>query len=592
MSSYENIFNYRPSFFAGVSYIHTSEYPEHTAGYTMSTHNEQAAGGPGEGAGGAGPATPLPAALSPLQGNSFPSNPGNLTPRAPKSNTPRPGRRGYLLPIFLLIVLVLGLVQVSSAITRANMHLLVRIGDVQESNLDLNQSLPISPYLFGSNVFPKAGSDSQDQQGSGFMRYDASIVTGLRSAKIRLLRFPGGEWGEEHTLSTSQLDDFSQLLQATGADGLMQAQLSNPSQQDTLATRASKAGLLIDYMNNQKSIQRASTTTPYHPVKYWTVGNEPDRLKNPDTSATFTATEYAQAFIQYSIAMHQNDPTIKVFGPEISQFYGAGLGPYDSAHNLWMETFLQTVSRYEQSHPNVKYHLLDGVSFHRYPLDDASQATNLLLNSTGEWNDLISSLRQSIRQNFGRDLPVAVTEVNTNPKGDVPPPDYAALWWADTLGKLMNQQVEYAAFFSTQGVDAPYPLFTAKDGKQTFMLRIMQLFAHLQADYIATTSGNGSVSFYATQDNTHNTVSMLFINKEMNTEVVHVRPDSGLLPLRAWHSQDVTLQGHSLVLLTLHRNGANEAYTFSPTQGSLSNPTPDISHTVCGQNSEALTSTC
>ncbi|GHO72706.1 hypothetical protein KSD_04770 [Ktedonobacter sp. SOSP1-85] len=590
MSSHENAFNYRPSLLEGVSYIHIQRHiPGYVPGRAVSTHNEQTTG---ESARLSGPETPLPAALSSSQGKSFSSSPGNRPPQAPRGTLRRVGKRKYLLPLFLLVVLILGLVQVASAMTRANMHLLVRIGDVQESDLDLNQSLPISPYLFGSNVFPKAGSDSQDQQGSGFMRYDAGIVAGLRSARIRLLRFPGGEWGEEHTLSSSQLDDFSQLLQVTGADGLMQSQLSNPSQQDTLATRASRAGLLVDYMNNPKSIQRASATTPYHPVKYWTVGNEPDRLKNPDTGATFTAIEYAQAFIQYSIAMHQNDPTIKVFGPEISQFYGAGLGPYDSAHNLWMETFLQIVSRYEQSHPNTKYHLLDGVSFHRYPLDNASQATNLLLNSTGEWNDLISSLRQSIRQDFGRDLPVAVTEVNTNPKGDVPPPDYAALWWADTLGKLMNQQVEYAAFFSTQGVDAPYPLFTARDGQQTVMLRIMQLFAHLQADDIATSSENDSVSLYATQDDAHNTVSMLLINKEMNTEIVHVRPNSGLLPLSAWHAQDVTLKGHSLVLLTLHRNGTNEAYTFSPAQATFSDPTPGIRHTICGQQSEALTITC
>ena len=107
--------------------------------------------------------------------------------------------------------------------------------------------------------------------GSGFMSYAPTVVNGLRSAHIRLLRFPGGEWGEMHeTLPPAQLNDFASLLTQTGADGIVQVPLSNPAgQTDSLAARASRAGLLVDYMNDHQSVQRtgALAQAPFHPIK-------------------------------------------------------------------------------------------------------------------------------------------------------------------------------------------------------------------------------------------------------------------------------------------------------------------------------------
>src|SRR5262249_32317800 len=141
----------------------------------------------------------------------------------------------------------------------------------------------------------------------------------------------------------------------------------------------------------------------------WSVGNEPDRLINPDTGKTFTVAEYVNDFIQFSLAMHQNDPAIQVFGPEISQFYGVGEGPADANGQLWMESFLQGVHAYEQAHPELKFHLLDGVSFHFYPPGAVNKSPAALLSSTGEWNNLLPSLRQLVQRDLGRDAPIAVT---------------------------------------------------------------------------------------------------------------------------------------------------------------------------------------
>ena len=307
--------------------------------------------------------------------------------------------RGILgiMATLLLVALVFAGVRVGAVASATDDQLAVQIGGQQTAIVDLRQSVPISPYLLGANVFPQYQSSSLDKLYSGFMKYDSPVVNGLASANIKLLRFPGGNWGESnaktggtgHILSYSQLNDFSTLLNGVGADGMIQARLSSSvyvaGHITTLKDRANLAASWVDYMNNPHSFLRTGVNAhaPYHPVKFWSVGNEPDRLINPDTDKPFTVADYVQAFIAYSKAMHQNDPTIKVFGPELSQFEGPGAGPFDSQGQAWMEGFLKGVGAYEQANHVT---LLDGVSFHRYQFTDARNIPGLLMSSTDEWN--------------------------------------------------------------------------------------------------------------------------------------------------------------------------------------------------------------
>jgi hypothetical protein len=524
---------------------------------------------------------------------------------ATRQTNPRRKRRRRILAItitLLLLMLILTTVRLSTVISDTNDQLLVQIGNQQTAVVDLRQSEPISPYLFGVNVFPEAGSNSVDADFTGFMDYTPSIIEGLKNAQIKLLRFPGGNWSERqnsreggHILSLDQLNDFSLLLNEVGAEGIIQARLSNPIDGTGIAaqltTRANLAGRWVDYMNNPKSDLRTGkyAHAPFHPIKFWTVGNEPDRIINPSspTNDIYTVSDYVNEFIEYSKVMHQNDPTIKVFGPEISQFYGLGAGPVDAQGQLWMESFLKGVAKYEHAHPELKFHLLDGVSFHRYPFLDARTQPDLLLSSSAEWNYLLPPLRQLIRQDFNRDLPVAVTEINTNPNGEVPTPGIASLWWADTLATLMNQQVDYVGFFSAEGVNTPYPLF-AKDGQhQTAMFRVMQLFSYLQHNLIPLGVQHDPVSLYATEDDAHQAVSLLFINKSSNTQLVQVSPANQVFGVGPWHSQDISLAAYSMVLVTLHHNADAEAYSFIVPAIDDPNLHP-LNHVICGHKTDAL----
>ena len=499
-----------------------------------------------------------------------------------------------IVSILLLILLIFSLVHVSTILSGTDDQLLLRIGNQGTTIVDLRQGFPISPYLFGANVFPEQNTSSVDRMYSGFMSYSPPITDGLQIAHIQLLRFPGGTWGEDHLLSYDQLNAFSALLSSVGAEGMIQVRLSGPVSHSvqnlaSLIDRANLAGRWVDYMNNPQSQWRTGkyAHAPFHPIKFWTVGNEPDRLRNPDTGKPFTVAEYTNDFIQFSLQMHQNNPTIQVFGPEISQFYGVGTGPIDPNGQLWMENFLKGVGAYEKAHPELKFHLLDGVSFHLYPFTDSNKGPAVLLGSIAEWDYLLSPLRQLIRQDLGRDAPIAVTEINTNPTKQVPSRGLAALWWADTLGTLMDQEVEYVAFFAAEGVDTPYPLFTSDGLRQTPMFRVMQLFSHLQRNLIPVAAQRDPISIYATQDDTHQTVSLLFVNKSDMTQLAQVSDQNQFFGISSWHNLDISLFGYSITLVTLHRGGRAEAYSYNAPAVDDANVAP-LTYTVCGYQTDVL----
>ncbi len=510
---------------------------------------------------------------------------GGETP--PRRRSKGKGRLYTILSTLLLVMLIFAVVRVTSVASGNADELVLKVGSQQQALIDLRQSLPISPYLFGVNVFPEENTRDALNNYSGFMSYGPQVVSGLTDAGIKLLRFPGGSWGEaqplqNHVLSYEQLKDFSTLLSEVGAEGMVQARLScpldnlNSGLKNCLEQRANLAGSWVDFMSNPNSKPRkdfSKVPVPIHPIKFWSVGNEPDRLIDPATGQTYTVKDYVEDFIAYSIAMHQNNPAIEVFGPELSQFYGVGIGPKDSQGTLWMEGFLKGVADYEKATNFCKVHgycLLDGVSFHFYPFTDASTNPYQLMKT------------------LGRDVPIAITEINTNTTAQVPTRGQAALWWADTLGTLMNQEVEFAGFFSAEAVPQPYPLFTTDNPpQQTAMFRVMQLYSNLQHNLIPLQVQHDPVSVYATQDNAHNTVSLLFINKSGDNQSAEVSAQNQIFGTSPWHTQDISIAPYSMVLVTLHRDGGAEAYSF--TVPAVTDATiKSLNYTVCGNKVDAL----
>src|SRR5579884_2812049 len=484
---------------------------------------------------------------------------------AQRFNKTAKGSRSLLtvLIVITLILVVLSGIRISTLAGNTGDQLIVHIASQQDAVIDLRQSVAISPYLFGANVMPKIGSDSVDAANTGVMPYSSQLAQGLQTMGIKMLSYPGGAWGEQHVLSDTQLNDFNQMLSDTKTTGMLQVPLggTDPAQTAT------------QWVQSMKS------------VKFWTVGNEPD--------LTMTADAYAQQFIQLSTKMHQANPDIKVFGPEVSSYFDVNPGTTDADGHAWMDEFLQKVGAFEKQNcgPGKQYsfYLLDGVSFHYYPHMTPNVQPSLLLSSDNEWDYILPGLQDQIKGSLGRDVPVAITEMNTNPAigPDGTPmgkmaPAYASLWLADTLGTLMNEQVQYASFYSASpSVMNPTPLF-ALDGSETAMGRVYELFTHLQNQVVPLAVQDDPLAVFATTDKDHKTVSLLFVNKTPLPQVAQVNPSTLTVSQGVWPSQNAKIAPYGLAVLTLHRDTAKaEGFSFVPPSRADGTVDP-VNSAICG----------
>jgi len=326
-------------------------------------------------------------------------------------------------------------------------------------------------------------------------------------------------------------------------------------------------------------------------VKFWTIGSEPD--------LTMTADQYAQTFIQLSTKMHQANAAIKVFGPEVSSYFDVNTGTTSADGHTWMDEFLQKVGAFEKQNcgPGKQYsfYVLDGVSFHYYPHTTPYAQPSLLLSSGNEWNYILPGLRDQIKSALGRDVPVAITELNTNPA--IGPdgtsqakiaPAYASLWLADTLGTLMNDQVQYASFYSASpSVMNPTPLF-ALDGSETAMGRVYELFTHLQDQVVPLTVQDDPLSIFATTDKDHKTVSLLFVNKTPLPQLAQVNPSTLIASEGMWPSQNAKIAPYGLAVLTLYRDSAKaEGFSFVP-PGKADGMVDPVSSAICGARPDPI----
>jgi hypothetical protein len=264
----------------------------------------------------------------------------------------------------------------------------------------------ISPYIFGSN-------------------YHAIVLEMMplvEQAGFTALRFPGGARTDMIDIQTFQIDSFIAFCRQVGALPTISVRL--------LGGKPETAADLVRYTNIEKK----------YGVTYWSIGNEPSiftQLGYADYD--YTTENLNRDWRPIALAMKAADPTIKLMGPEIHQWNDSyGTSPKDSAGRDWMTEFLK-----------ANGDLVDVVSVHRYPMFNApSDAVTVqdLRTNTRKWVGIVEYLRVLIREILGRDLPIAFTEVNSDPSAVMrqeasPDSFYNAIWYADVLGQMMNADV-------------------------------------------------------------------------------------------------------------------------------------------------------
>ncbi|HEU4323989.1 MAG TPA: hypothetical protein VFS21_12645 [Roseiflexaceae bacterium] len=271
---------------------------------------------------------------------------------------------------------------------------------------------PISRLSFGSNYGPWSlippGSQKQ-----------------LLGSKLTYVRFPGGNWGDEHDLTGQQIDDFITLCRQLQAEPGISVRLRNGN--------PAQAAALLRYTNIDKG----------YGVRYWSIGNEPTLYGEYDIE------RFNREWRATALEMRAIDPQIVLIGPDIHQFDADGR-MRDPKNRFSMHEFMRAFLQ-------ANGDLVDIVSIHRYPFPvqpkDGDPTVAQLRANSREWDALIPALRTIIRETTGRDLPVAVTEVNANWTGSLggdatPDSTFAAVWWADSLGRMIRQRVEIVAHFA------------------------------------------------------------------------------------------------------------------------------------------------
>ncbi len=290
----------------------------------------------------------------------------------------------------------------------------------------------VSPYVFGANYGP-------------WMVVPYELMDEAQAAGLRFLRFPGGNWGDQHDLRPYQIDAYIQLARQLGAEPSISVRLRGGTPE--------QAAALVRYTNIEKG----------YGVRFWSIGNEPSLYPDYDTE------RFNREWRAFAEAMRAVDPTIRLIGPEIHQFTAdPAANPKDRHGHDWMTAFLE-----------ANGDLVDIISFHRYPFPRCRTcppaSVEELRANAAEWDDIIRYLRATVREITGEDKPIAVTEVNSHwnkavGKETTPDGFYNAIWWADVLGRLIRNRVFIVAYFALQTSPGagPWGLLASRDVRPTY----------------------------------------------------------------------------------------------------------------------------
>ena len=332
---------------------------------------------------------------------------------------------------------------------------------------------PISPLIFGSNTGP-------------WLAVPFDLQTQIAAAGVKTLTFPGGNWGDANDLEDYQVDQFINYCRLIGAEPRIVARLKGGT--------AQQAADLVKYANVTKGYN----------VKYWGIGNETD-LYSLNGLPDYTVDQYNKEWREWAQAMRAVDSKIVLIGPDVSQFVADANGSsYLQARIDWLTSFL---------HANGD--VVDIVSIHRYafPSDEAGTppTKDQLRQNSKEWDEIIPALRKIIREQTNRDLPVAVTEVNSswaaNAGGEATMDShYNAIWFGDVLGRMIKQDVRMvdqfalAGDFGIVGPSEPRPMYY-----------VYMMYQRFGSERLRAASDDPNVTVYAAR-RADGTLTVMIVN--------------------------------------------------------------------------------
>ncbi|MBN2148828.1 MAG: hypothetical protein JW726_15680 [Anaerolineales bacterium] len=320
----------------------------------------------------------------------------------------------------------------------------------------------INPYLYGTNYGPMHAVTLE-------------MMPLAEQAGFTILRFPGGAWGDTVDVKAFQVDQFMDFCKQVGATPHISVRL--------LGGTAETAAELVRYTNIEKK----------YGVVYWSIGNEPNLYTQQGRADYDYNTESLNGdWRPIAEAMKAVDPTIQLIGPDLSQ-WAAGIDstPKDSAGRDWMTEFLK-----------ANGDLLDIVAVHRYPMYSPNNPVTIqdLRSNTRQWISEVEYLRSLTIEILGRELPIAYTEVNSDPssamlKETSPDSFYNAIWYADILGQMMNANVTMVNQWVISQRSTGLGLFNGNTIRPTYY--VFPLYKNFGSEQVFAASGVADVDIFA-----------------------------------------------------------------------------------------------
>ncbi|MGH7739813.1 MAG: sugar-binding protein [bacterium] len=269
---------------------------------------------------------------------------------------------------------------------------------------------------------------------------------------------------------------------------------------------------------------RASEGIPGNGIRYWSLGDEPDRsttLSSP-SGGDYNAYDYINDFREFYNAMKSVNPALVIQGPNLAF-------PSDRGAANWLKPFL----RFDGDIVNL-------VSVHHYAALSPGQASpEALEDDIRKLSGLYQTLQSRVSQDTDIYIPLVFSKIGLYPESNsksgsvssAGPNFTTALWKADVIGTMLQQGAWAGSFGDLESLDENGFL---KSSDLNPLAWVLKIFAKRWKGIPVTAQVlKPLVHIYASQDPRTQDVSLFILNES---------------PQYYWFNISLNGQGHDLVV--------------------------------------------
>lgn len=272
-------------------------------------------------------------------------------------------------------------------------------------------------YLTDKSVRVKPGLINGMNFGNWMVVYD--LLPEFQALKIPLLRFPAGNYGDDHLLSEAALKLFLMVADSLEAIPMVQ--------HNVFKGDVTEAVKWVKYVKDNDIN-----------IRHWFIGNEPDLYGTNRGQPHWTPEYYSNLFREYALAIKEIDPDAVIIGPAVT----------NTPNEEWLTTFLQ-----------IAGDVVDILAWQWYPTD-GSASVQEALDSAKQVSEHIQLFRSWTKDptinplGYEREIPLFLSEFGLSWRTNharLLTDMTAALWLAEVYGEMVHAELDYASYFALQG---------------------------------------------------------------------------------------------------------------------------------------------